>query len=88
MADFSEPVFLPVGVTAGPVTRPLREQIEAAVARAIPKGKAGVVLGVATEHGMQLAAAHRIGDRWKLAGEVSRKWGGKVSGQVMVVGSW
>lgn len=85
---FADPAFLPVVVPVGPMTRPLREQIEAAVAAMMPAGKVGAALGVDTAGGMEIVAVHSVDGRWRLAGEASRKWGGKVSGQVMAVGAW
>jgi len=88
LPTFSDPVEVPVQLPAGPMTKDLRLQIEASIAKIIPDNKRGAVLAVADGDGMQFAAAHRVGARWQLAGEVTRKWGGKVAGQVMIVGTW
>jgi hypothetical protein len=88
LPTFSDPVEVPVVLPDGPMTKDLREQIERSIASIIPPDKRGAVLAVADGDGMQLAAATRVGTRWKLGGEVTRKWGGRVAGKVMVVGTW
>jgi hypothetical protein len=84
----SDVVTLPVVVTHGPVTRSLRQQVELAVADLVPAGRRGAVVALAGHEGATVTVATKVGDHWRLAGNVSRKWGGDVSGQVVVVGSW
>ena len=79
---------LPLELTPGPVTRPLRESIEAAIADIIPEDKQGAVLAIAGREGATVVGATRVGDHWKIGGEVHRKWGGRVEGRVMVIGAW
>ena len=74
------------------MTKSLREQVERSVLDFIPEGKTSAVLGIQEQDGTvrttTIAGAVRVGDHVKLGGDLSRKWGGKTTGRVMVVGAW
>lgn len=82
------PVPLPVEIPSGPLTKSLRASIESAVKDIVPDGKRGAVLAIADHEGATIAVATKVGDSWRIGGDVQRKWGGAVQGRVMVVGSW
>lgn len=78
----------PLAIPAGPVASDLRKSIEAAVKDIIPAGKRAAVLTVFdpfTRAGSVYVAA-KIGDDWKIGGEINKAWGGPVRGQVFL--SW
>lgn len=86
--NFSDPQPLPIALPKGPLTAQLRDAVEMELAKSIPDGKKGVVVAVANHEGVSAAIAMKVGDHWKLGGSVQKKWGGDVSGQVLVIGTW
>lgn len=80
----------PINVPKGEVPSRLRQSIEAAVKDMVPTGKRAAILTVVdpfTRTGTVYVAA-RIGDDWKLGGEVSKAWGENIRGQVFLSGSF
>ena len=76
-------------IPVGPLSASMRAEVERYIAAEIPEGKRGAIVGVAsTDGGVTIAAAAKLGDDWKLAGDVGRRWDGVVSGRVYVIGSW
>jgi hypothetical protein len=74
----------------GPLSAAFTREVEQQLAAHIPPGKRGALLTVVDETGAQISVAAALdadGD-WKLAGNVDAKWGGEVSGTVMLSGSW
>lgn len=88
MPKFAEPLPTAVVLPTGPVTRLDREAIERALSDLIPAGKTGALIGVATHEGMVLGVAARVNQTWTVGAEVEKRWGGRVTGRVMVVGAW
>lgn len=80
----------PLGVTVPPgaLTASIQKSIEQALETAVPPGKRAAVVAVADPTGVKLGVAARLGDHWKLAGDVERDWSGAVTGSVGVAGSW
>ena len=85
---FSDPTPLPIALPNGPLTKQLKTAVELELSKAIPDGKKGAIVAIANHEGATVAVATKLGDSWKLGGSVTQKWGGGVSGQVMVVGTW
>lgn len=75
-------------VPVGRITNRLRAKVEAAVADLVAKDKRGAILAIAGAEEITVTVATKLGDEWLLAAEVAHKWGGDVTGQVMVMGSW
>jgi hypothetical protein len=81
----------PIVVKPGPITTKDRQRIERAVGLTIPPGKQFVALAILDKQSGQpveggFGAAWRSkNDRWKLAGEVRKQWGGDLTGMVGVV---
>ena len=75
-------------VPAGPIASMLKQQVHAALAE-IPEGKQGALVGIATEHGVNLAVAHRSKDgRWVTAAWIGKDWQGPIRGGVEVRAVW
>ncbi len=57
---------------------------------ALPAHKRGALVLIGDEQGMRVATAARLGDSWKVAGEVKFVPGvrGTVGYQVVVMGAW
>jgi hypothetical protein len=72
----------------GPITPDLKQSIETAIDAILPPGKVGAVVGVVTTTGVVAGIAVRIGTNWQLGADLETRWGGDVSGRVMVMGSW
>jgi hypothetical protein len=69
------------------VTSPFLASIEHALDAAIPEGKRGVLLQVQGATGQPLAfgVAAKLGDGWRLAGDIEETWHGPIAGIVQVV---
>lgn len=80
----------PLVVPPGQLDQSVKDAVEQAVAAEVPDGKRAAVLAVydpfTRTASVQVAA--KIGDSWKLAANVDQTWGGPVTGQVMLVGSF
>lgn len=73
----------------GDVTAPIRQSIERQLQLLVPEGKRGALMGVVDASGnARFGVAARIGDGWQLAADVEKRWGGPVSGQVLLTGAW
>jgi hypothetical protein len=81
---------LPVLVPPGPLTASITKAVEDAVASSVPEGKRGALVTVLGPSGIHVGVTAKL-DRagnWKLSGEAEYAWGGHVSGQAILVGSW
>jgi hypothetical protein len=83
---------VPLGVMLPPgqLTASIQKAVEQAVANSVPKGKRGALVAVVAPNGAAVgvvAALDKDGD-WKLAADAKVAWDGKVSGQVVLSGSW
>lgn len=58
------------------------------IAKQLPKGTNGAVIGVATENGWNAAIVHRAGDRFQVAGWLGKDWSAPVTGGAAVRMTW
>lgn len=73
--------------TTGPLLRSGLEAVNRAIAE-IPEGHTHVVLVHADTEGVDAAVAIKVGDEWRIAADVEKRWKEKgVSGSVSVVWS-
>jgi hypothetical protein len=72
----------------GPVTPEFKASIEKALAEMLPKTTNGAVLAVLDENGARAVYATRLGERWELGVSADREWGGNISGEIRVRGTW
>lgn len=86
------PSVTPLGVTVppGPLGASIQRQVEQALGEMVPAGRTGAAVAVLTREGAAVTVATRLdpAGHWTLAGQAATTWGGDVSGQVMLVGSW
>jgi hypothetical protein len=78
---------LGIPLQPGPVSSPFLVSIERALDTSIPEGKRGVLLQVRGATGAPLAfgVAAKLGDGWRLAGDIEKTWGGPIAGVVEIV---
>jgi hypothetical protein len=79
---------MPPTIPPGPLMVSTYAAVEQFIASQIPEGKRGALVGVVNAEGTTFALAARINNAWVLAGDVSRRWDGEVSGRVYVARSW
>jgi hypothetical protein len=48
----------------------------------------GALLVIADTNGVRAHVAAKLGEHWKVAGGGGVEWGGKISGEVMLMGVW
>lgn len=79
----------PLGVVVPPgaLTASIRKAVETAVAENVPSGKRMAMVAVLDESGAKFGVAARLGDDWRLVGNVGTDWGGNVTGHVVLIGS-
>jgi hypothetical protein len=85
---FDDPISLPVTIDIGDLTKINKAKIEQAIREIVPAGKRGAILAVADHEAFTVTTAMRIGAHWQLAGDVQKKWGKNVTGQVRILGTW
>lgn len=74
----------------GPLASAFKRELEQQLTAQVPPGKRGALLTVVDKDGVQVSVAAALdadGD-WKLAGNVGKKWGGDLSGRVILSGAW
>jgi hypothetical protein len=81
---------LGVTIPPGVLTASVRQEVERAVATNVPEGKQGALVTVVNADGVHLGVTANLDRKgnWKLDAAATKAWGGKVTGQVLLVGSW
>lgn len=75
-------------VPPGPIASMLKAQVHAALAE-IPEGKQGALVAVATESGVNLVVAHRVGEKFRVAAWIGKSgWDKPINGGVEIRASW
>lgn len=75
-------------VPEGPLTSAVRSEIERRTAELVPPGKTSALLVLLDKNGVSSVLVHKINNNWTLDAEVKVKWGGDVTGSVVLNGSW
>jgi len=88
MPLYQEPIATGVTLKPGPVTPDFHQAVDRALADIIPPGRTGAVIFVGTQQKIVAAAAARIDQHWVIGGDVEKIFGGPLSGQVFIKGSW
>lgn len=85
------PVDTGIMLPAGPVLPDIRSQLEERLPELLPEGHKFVVLGaVSVSTGKpvgQFSFAEKLGDAWKITGDIEKRWGGPVEGKIMAMWS-
>jgi len=61
--------------------------IQRAVA-ALPQGKSGAIVGVATDAGVNAAVVAKLNETWTVQAWVGKTWGGSVTGGAQILATW
>lgn len=65
--------------------------ISASIAKAVaalPQGKSGAIVGVATTTGVNAAVIARLDDTWSVQAWVGKDWGKSVTGGAQILATW
>jgi hypothetical protein len=65
--------------------------ISASIAKAVaalPQGKSGALVGVATTSGVNAAVVAKINDTWTVQAYVGKTWSGPVTGGAQILATW
>lgn len=66
----------------------LQKAVETEVLAAVPKGKRGALVAVATTEGVKVAVAARLPEGWQVMGVLEKPFEGALTGTAMVTKSW
>lgn len=81
----------PIRVHPGPLTDGTKKRIEDAVALNVPESAHVAIMAILDADGHakpegKFGVAWKVGEHWKLAGEIGKAWDGPVHGYVGIVG--